>query len=63
MYVLRRYLIADLIFTAVSYAAFAAYAPSLSGLAQSVRSGVEIYALDSSLLGPVVHRMIIVSGR
>lgn len=60
---LRRYLIVNGITTALLYAGFWLYTPSLSGLVQNAKQGFEIYALDSALLGPVVHRIVTVSGR
>ena len=60
---LRRYLIVNAVTTALLYAAFWLYAPSLSGLIHNARHGIEVYAMDSVVLGPIMHRIVLVSGR
>ena len=60
---LRRYVIVNGLTTALLYAGVWLYTPSLPGLVQSARQSFEVYAMDHALLGPVVHRIVTVSGR
>ncbi|PPC88591.1 MAG: hypothetical protein CTY31_01295 [Hyphomicrobium sp.] len=59
---LRRYVIVNGVTTLLMYAAVWAYAPHLSSLTQSLREDFDIYAMDNPMLGPIVHRIISVSG-
>ncbi|MBX9684028.1 MAG: hypothetical protein K2X41_09595 [Hyphomicrobium sp.] len=55
---LRRYLIINGITTAAFYGAYWAVVPSMATLVQSIRQGIDLYAMDHTLLGPIVYRML-----
>ncbi len=59
---LRRYLIINGISTAALYAAYWAMVPSMATLAQSIRQGIDLYAIDHTLLGPILYRMLTLTG-
>jgi hypothetical protein len=60
---LRRYLIANGIMTALLYGAVWAFVPSASGLAHAAGSTVQTFAMKSPMLVPLIYRIVTVSGR
>ena len=60
---MRKYLIVNGITTVILYAAVAAWMPSVSGLPGSLRKSFDVFAMDHAVLGPILHRLVIVSGR
>lgn len=56
---LRRYLIVNGITTVLLYGAFAAFVPATPNL----RSMFNTFAMQSPVLGPVIYRIVMVSGR
>lgn len=56
---LRKSLVFNLAFTAVTTLAVMAMMPSPAGLAASLRSGLASYASNSALLSPFVFRNIL----
>ena len=59
---LRRYLIVNGITTALLYGAILTLVPSTPDLAQSARTSLDTLAMEMPLLGPLVHRIVLVSG-
>jgi hypothetical protein len=60
---LRRYLIVDGLMTALLYGAFLAFAPSVPHLWRSAWATVDTISMESPMLGPLLHRIVLVSGR
>ncbi len=60
---LRRYLIINAITTAIAYAGVWAFVPSGSGLVAGIRDSFVHATLESSMLAPLVHRVVTVTGR
>jgi hypothetical protein len=60
---LRRYLILNLISTALMYGAYFSLVPSRAGIFANVSESVSSYSMESSMLAPLVYRIITVSGR
>jgi hypothetical protein len=60
---LRRYLIVNGITTALLYAAVWNFVPSVSGLAHAAGSTFQTFAMESPMLGPLIYRLVTVSGR
>jgi hypothetical protein len=60
---LRRYLITNGIMTVLLYGAVWAFVPSVSGLAHAAGSTFQTFAMESPLLGPLIYRIVTVSGR
>ncbi|HXE01234.1 MAG TPA: hypothetical protein VN623_04720 [Hyphomicrobium sp.] len=59
---LRRYLIVNGTMTLLLYGAFFALVPSAPNLLQSVRATFDAVLMESPILGPLVNRIILVSG-
>ncbi len=60
---LRRYLIINGVTTAIAYAGIWAFVPSGPGFVAGIRDSVAHATLESSMLAPLVHRVVTVSGR
>lgn len=60
---LRRYLIVNGVTTALLYGAFSAFVPSTPDMLQSARATFDTFAMQSPILGPLIHRIVMVSGR
>jgi hypothetical protein len=60
---LRRYLIVNGITTALLYAAYTSLVPSAPHMLNSARETFDTFAMQSPLLGPIVYRLVTVSGR
>ena len=60
---LRRYLITNLVSTALLYAGYMALVRSRADLAAHMSQGFESYSMESSMLAPLLHRIVTVSGR
>jgi hypothetical protein len=60
---LRRYLIVNGITTALLYGAFWAFVPSMPDMLQSARATFDTFSMQSPVLGPFLHRIVMVSGR
>ena len=56
---LRKSLVVNLVFSAVSTVLFMAFAPSPSGLVKSLRGAIANYATNNALLHPFVFRNIL----
>ena len=59
---LRRYLIVNGTTTLLLYGVFLAFAPSAPHLLQSVRATFETFSMESPMLRPLFHRIVLVSG-
>ena len=60
---LRKYFVLNVVSTLVLYACAWTLIPSPSSIARDIRQGFDAYAMDSALLGPVIHRIVTVTGR
>lgn len=60
---LRRYLIANGLMTMLLYGAIWAFVPSAPHLLHSAWESLDAFAMESPILGPVMHRIITVTGR
>jgi len=58
----RRHLVTNAIATALLYFAFHAFVPSTPNMLQAASSVVDAVAMQSSLLGPLVYRVVQVGG-
>jgi hypothetical protein len=58
---LRRYLIANGVSSAVLYGAMWAFVPSLSSLSSSIETTINSYVMDHSFLAPILNRVITVA--
>jgi hypothetical protein len=58
---LRRYLIVNGFLTALLYGAVWAFAPSVPGLVRSLGATAKAVAIESPMLGPVIHRIVLIS--
>jgi hypothetical protein len=59
---LRRYLIVNGTMTLLLYGAVLAVVPSVPNLLQSARATFDSFSMESPILGPLVHRIVLVSG-
>ena len=59
---LRRYLIVNGTMTLLLYGAVLAVVPSVPNLLQSVRAVFDSFSMESPILGPLVHRIVLVGG-
>ncbi len=59
---LRRYLITNIVSTALMYGAFLALVPELTGTFDGAVRAIELYAIDHAWLAPVLHGVLQVSG-
>lgn len=59
---MQRYLIVNGVSTAIMYAAIWAFAPNPVVMADKLREGIEVFAFDNALLGPLFHRIVTVTG-
>ncbi len=59
---LRRYLIVNGLSTVALYGAVWALLPNMTSLAQTLRQGFDIYAMDNAVLGPIFYRLLMVIG-
>jgi hypothetical protein len=59
---LRRYLIVNGTMTLVLYGVFLAFAPSAPHLLQSVRATFDTFSMESPMLRPLFHRIVLVGG-
>lgn len=57
---LRRYLITNVVSTALLYSAFQAFVPSPVSFSQALNSAVEGFVMSDVFLGPVMTRVITV---
>lgn len=58
---LRRYLIANGVSTAVLYGGAIALAPVAIGAIGAMRQTIELLAIENAWLGPIVHRVVTVT--
>jgi hypothetical protein len=59
---LRRYLIVNGTMTLVLYGLFLTFVPSAPNLLKSVRATFETFSMESPMLRPLIHRIVLVSG-
>jgi hypothetical protein len=59
---LRRYIIVNGLSTVAMYGAIWAAWPVFTAQLNAMRSGFETYAMENPLLGPLVHRIVLMIG-
>ncbi len=59
---LRRYVIVNGLSTIALYGAVSAFVPNITSLANTLRQGFDIYAMDNAVLGPIFYRLLTVTG-
>ena len=57
---LRRYLIANVVSSALLYAAALTYVPSFAAMTRSINTSFEVFVMGHTFLAPVLHRIVMV---